>query len=170
MNRQFMKRYAFIGIAIILIIILALSCAYAEKSGRWGNLSWTLSDAGELVVAGTGDIADMSEGSSEAWRPYKDQIKTLVISTGITGVGDNTFSNCANLTSVLIPDEVKRIGSKAFYQCTSLISMSKSSYAAPENPEPADKVEAFVTRCYKLILGRNPDEGGLKDWCKQLKD
>lgn len=34
--------------------------------------------------------------------------------------------------------------------------------------EPADKVEAFVTRCYKIILGRKPDAGGLKTWYNEL--
>ena len=35
-------------------------------------------------------------------------------------------------------------------------------------PEPTDKVEAFVTRCYSIILGRNPDPNGLKYWYNEL--
>ena len=35
-------------------------------------------------------------------------------------------------------------------------------------PEPADKVEAFVARCYSIILGRQPDAGGLKTWYNEL--
>ena len=31
-----------------------------------------------------------------------------------------------------------------------------------------DKVEAFVSRCYKLILNREPDKGGLQGWCEAL--
>lgn len=34
---------------------------------------------------------------------------------------------------------------------------------------PADKVEAFVTRCYWLILGREPEQQGLKHWSELLK-
>lgn len=34
---------------------------------------------------------------------------------------------------------------------------------------PADKVEAFVTRCYWLILGREPEPQGLKHWTDLLK-
>ena len=40
---------------------------------------------------------------------------------------------------------------------------------AKADPEPADKVEAFVTRCYSLILGREPDVEGLKGWSDALK-
>ena len=32
-----------------------------------------------------------------------------------------------------------------------------------------DKVEAFVTRCYQVILGRDPDAGGLAYWSNNLK-
>ena len=35
-------------------------------------------------------------------------------------------------------------------------------------PEPSDKVEAFITRCYSIILGRAPDAGGLKTWYNEL--
>ena len=35
-------------------------------------------------------------------------------------------------------------------------------------PEPADKVEAFVARCYSIILGREPDAGGMRTWYNEL--
>ena len=35
--------------------------------------------------------------------------------------------------------------------------------------EETDKVKAFVTRCYWLILGRQPDQGGLADWTGRRK-
>ena len=33
---------------------------------------------------------------------------------------------------------------------------------------PADPIEAFVARCYRLILGREPDAGGLEYWKGRL--
>ena len=47
----------------------------------------------------------------------------------------------------------------------------------PQNPAPAeepkpqvtDKAAAFVSGCYKVILGRDPDEGGLDYWTSRLK-
>nr|AHF24882.1 hemolysin-type calcium-binding region [uncultured bacterium Contig21] len=32
-----------------------------------------------------------------------------------------------------------------------------------------DQIKAFVTRCYELILGREPDPAGLKNWTDKLK-
>ena len=36
--------------------------------------------------------------------------------------------------------------------------------------EPRDKVEAFVTRCYSIILGRKPDAAGFADWTTALRN
>ena len=44
----------------------------------------------------------------------------------------------------------------------------------PVNPQPDDntprgKIEAFVKRCYKLILNRDADQGGLQGWSDALE-
>ena len=39
----------------------------------------------------------------------------------------------------------------------------------PEQPQPSDeKIQAYVARCYKIILGRDADEGGMKTWVNEL--
>ena len=47
----------------------------------------------------------------------------VVISDGVTSIGDNAFSGCTGLTSITIPDSVKRIGYYAFNGCTGLTSI-----------------------------------------------
>ncbi len=53
-------------------------------------------------------------------------------------------------------------------------TLSSTGTAKPETlsgaAEEDDKVKAFVTRCYWLILGREPDQGGLADWTGRLKN
>ena len=34
--------------------------------------------------------------------------------------------------------------------------------------DPKDKVKAFVARCYRIIMSREPDAGGLKTWYNEL--
>ena len=77
----------------------------------------------------------------------------------------------------------EKTGTEAYWECTSCHKLFSNSAAtkeisAPvviakltpvEPPEPADKVEAFVTRCYRVILGREPDAGGLAYWVESLK-
>ena len=41
----------------------------------------------------------------------------------------------------------------------------------PEEQQPAasdEKIQAYVARCYKIILGRDADEGGMKTWINEL--
>ena len=46
-----------------------------------------------------------------------------------------------------------------------LIAFQCVAYAGEAQDE---SVEAFVTRCYRIILSRNPDQEGLANWVKSL--
>ncbi len=59
-------------------------------------------------------------------------------------------------------------------RCGKLFSDSEGTNEISEpvvipRKEPEDKVEAFVMRCYDVILGRVADPDGLEDWTNQLK-
>jgi len=45
----------------------------------------------------------------------------FAIPNGVTGIGEEAFNCCINLTGVIIPDSVTNIGDRAFYNCTGLI-------------------------------------------------
>ena len=47
----------------------------------------------------------------------------ITIPTGVTNIGENTFSYCNGLTSVTISDNVTTIRHYAFFNCTGLTSV-----------------------------------------------
>ena len=52
------------------------------------------------------------------------KLTTLIISDGVTSIGERACSGCSNLRSVSIPDSVTSIGSYAFFNCSSLTSIT----------------------------------------------
>jgi len=85
------------------------------------NLTWTLDDAGTLTISGEGEMADYS--NDIPWHDHMSEIKNLVLTDGVTSIGDNAFSGCSSLSSITIPDGVTSIGYSAFYGCSALTNI-----------------------------------------------
>ncbi len=89
-------------------------------AGTYGeNLTWTLNKEGTLTVSGEGDMNNYAY-NAVPWSAYKAKIKTAVIESGVTSIGNNAFNGCTNLSSVTIPEGVETIGESAFDSCASL--------------------------------------------------
>ena len=96
-------------------------------SGSYGeNITWELYNDGKLVVNGSGDMVDVSQTttSNREWHTYREDITSVVISDGITRIGDWAFSYFSNLISVYIPDSVVNIGSFVFSSCEKLVNIN----------------------------------------------
>ena len=118
---------------LVLLALLAAVCglltfsAAAESAAASGicgeNLTWTLDAAGTLTVSGTGAMKDYNYRGAP-WYQSRDSIKTVVIESGVTTIGDSAFEDCSSLTSITIPEGVTAIGDFAFADCSSLSSIT----------------------------------------------
>ena len=74
--------------------------ANAAVSGACGdNLTWTLDAAGTLTVSGAGAMADYTSGATP-WCEHRETIKTVIIESGVTGIGKCAFTDCSSLADV----------------------------------------------------------------------
>ena len=94
-------------------------------SGTCGeDAYWTLDAAGKLTIYGTGQMERFTDTTYVPWHEYRSMITEAVIEDGIGNVGDFSFWDCTNLTSVTIPDSVTDIGAATFCGCTALCSVT----------------------------------------------
>ena len=91
--------------------------------GKCGeNVSWSLKN-GVLTISGTGKMTDYDyEGDSPFYN--REDIKSVVIKSGVTSIGGSAFLGCVNLTSITIPSSVKSIGDDAFSYSSNLSSIT----------------------------------------------
>lgn len=133
------------------------SAQAGETSGTCGeNLTWRLDvDTGAMYISGTGEMDNWYYSyyyeSLSPWYDLSAQIRTVVVESGVTSIGDYAFYTCTNLTSVALPDSVTSIGYSAFLGCTQLESATL--------PEHLSHIESYAFYgCASLTETHIPDE------------
>ena len=116
---------------ITLVALLAVTTgAWAQGPWTSGACTVTFSD-GVLTVSGAGAMADYTSNSAP-WYGY--DIKTIVIESGVTSIGEGAFASCYNLESVSIPASVTSIGARAFEYCGLATTAPTVSFAEGSTP------------------------------------
>ena len=70
-------------------------------SAEGASLEWSVSE-NVLTITGSGSTMDFVEGGSDPLASIRDQITSVVIEKGVTGLGANLFARCTSLTSITI--------------------------------------------------------------------
>lgn len=138
MKKRLISLLVALCMAVTLLPVSAIT-AWAEdppKSGNCGatgdgsGVTWQLTEnTGDsstytLTIRGSGAMKDFQFGSHQPWYSFQKQITSVVISSGITSIGNSAFALFANLTHVDIADSVISIGLDAFYYCSSLTDIT----------------------------------------------
>ena len=132
------------------------------KSGNCGatgdgsGVTWHLTENTDdpstytLTISGSGAMEDYLMSSNQPWCSFRKQITSVVVSPGVTSIGnlafalsrniihvdiadsvvsigEQAFSDCSSLTDIKIPQSVTYIGVKAFGSCTKLSSITLST-------------------------------------------
>ena len=120
----------------------------AESDGS--NLTWIFDETtGLLTIEGSGAMADYDifEDDSAPWTPYYMEISAVILPEGLTRIGDYAFYWCCSLTSAELPNTVVSIGDHAFSACHGL-----KSVAIPDNVTSIGKAAFSYCECLTSIL------------------
>ena len=93
------------------------------------NLTWTLSCDSVLTISGTGAMANYP-ALNMPWKDYRTSIKSVIISDGVTTIGNSAFQGCSNLRSLTVPPSLTTVGQNAFTSCWAMESVYISDLTA----------------------------------------
>ncbi len=160
-------------LSVLLVTTLALGLVpteggkfVLEKMGAWievqaegtivdsgtcgNNLTWVLTKDGTLTISGKGKMEDWPDRGNSPWYDVRKAIKKIIITDGVTTIGNWAFYFCSSLTEVSIPDSVTSIGESAFYFCNSLKEINI--------PDGVTSIgESAFYNCYSLKEVNIPD-------------
>ena len=125
------------------------SYEYADTGSCGESLTYTVEN-GILRIQGIGDMYDCKEDSSyrkPSWDPF--HFTQIVIESGVTSIGDYAYAfghaNGSPLTSVQLPDTLKRIGESAFSGCNNLTEIAlPEGLNCPPSPETLTRKERLA--------------------------
>ena len=106
------------------LINAATSFPQTESGKFTEGITWTLQGT-TLTVNGTGAMPDYTVSEQYSWDTrYKKIVKSIVISEGITHVGDAAFVGFAGVTSLSLPSTLKSIGAASFREMRNLANVT----------------------------------------------
>lgn len=113
-----------------MLLALATSATAATRTWTSGQTTCQLKDDGTFTVTATYGVGSMDNYgyTNQPWNSAKDDIKKVIISTGVSNVGNFAFYDCQNLEEVNINSTVLTIiGEQAFSFCFELKTVDLSS-------------------------------------------
>lgn len=124
--RNWILKYGIFVVSVIFVFSISpslISNADTIVSGDCGDgVTWNLDDSGVMTISGIGRMEDYSEMVTP-WDEYKENITSIILSSGVKSVGSYAFVACENLASISFADSIEHIGERAFYNCTSLTKL-----------------------------------------------
>jgi len=101
-----------------------IQCDSVIEGNCGSNANFILENDGTLKISGSGSMTNFQNPQSAPWHIYKDKIKAVYIESDITSIGDFSFYDCDNLSSITLPETITSIGTKAFWSCDTLTKIS----------------------------------------------
>ena len=133
-------------------------------TGQCGeNIYYVLYDNGKLLLRGTGATYDYTSHDSVFYQ--NDQIKEIVLSNGITSLGDRLFYHCSNAKTVSLPATLTSIGNSAFAQEDAVIN-DTAGLTSVTIPQAVTAIRSYAF--YHTAIAEVTVPASVKTWGKYV--
>lgn len=115
-----------LALSMLVAFVPVIASADTMDGGLCGEgIRWHIDSEGTLTISGEGEMADYDNMHDIVpWASRRAEIKTIIVESGVTKIGQGAFEDCAALTSVTIPEGVTYINTAAFFECKALTGVS----------------------------------------------
>lgn len=99
-------------------------------AGDGSGVTWQLTENTDdpstytLTISGSGAMENYLTSGHQPWHSFRDQITSVVVSPGVTSIGNLAFALSRNIIHVDIADSVVSIGEQVFFKCASLTDIT----------------------------------------------
>ena len=130
--------------------------------GQCGDdVYYAICDDGEAALYGTGATYDYTFHDSVFYQ--NGQIKKIVLSNGITGLGDRLFYHCANAETISLPATLTSIGDSAFAQEDAAIGYT-AGLTSVTIPQAVTAIQSYAF--YHTAIAEVTVPASVKTWGK----
>ena len=105
-------------------VVVTEEVTHANSGTCGDNLTWTLDDAGNLTISGTGEMERFNWYVDQKRPPWGTSVVNVIIQNGVTSIGDYAFQECKSLKNITLPDSITYISYNAFCSCSSLTNIT----------------------------------------------
>lgn len=113
-----------------LVVVKPDATLTGGAAGDGSGVTWQLTENTDdpstytLTIRGSGAMEDYLISGHQPWRSFRDQITSVVVSPGVTSIGNLAFTRFSKLIHVDIADSVVSIGEHVFSECSSLTNIT----------------------------------------------
>lgn len=113
-----------------LVVVKPGATLTGGAAGDGSGVTWQLTENTDdpstytLTIRGSGAMEDYLMSSNQPWCSFRKQITSVVVSPGVTSIGNLAFTRSCNIIHVDIADSVVSIGEQAFSDCSSLTDIT----------------------------------------------
>ena len=108
------------------------------------NVYYVLYANGKLLLRGTGATYDYTAGNSVF--AGNSNIKNIVVSKGVTNIGNKLFYHCANAETVSLPATLTSVGNAAFAQ-DDAVSNYTAGLTSVTIPQTVAEIQSYAFYC-----------------------
>ena len=174
MKKQFICKTILLFLFIMFILTIKSYAESAEftydlDSNNYASITSYKGTSGNITIPSTIDGYEVKTIANHAFNEERNEtngkvLTNVIISEGITKIGDFSFNDCTNLESVTVPESVTDLGFQTFIGCSKLTKINIPSkvtkfqdavfqgtgFTEFELPENIQKMDSSFHSCKNL--------------------